>query len=79
MLLAPPDRWCPTLRAFCEGCEAETVSWRWSSYRAYAYAERGPVLVNESKQAELKIREVARAESVVPTLRKRSAKGGATA
>ena len=48
----------------------EPDQWRWSSYRAYAYAERGPVLVNEQKKTELKVRDLARAESVVPTLRK---------
>ena len=29
----------------------------WSSYRHYAYGEAGPVLVNEQKKAELKVRE----------------------
>jgi putative transposase len=29
------------------GLVASPEEWRWSSYRAYAYEERGPVLVNE--------------------------------
>jgi hypothetical protein len=30
--------------------------WAWSSFRYYAYDEPGPVLVNEARRAELKIR-----------------------
>jgi putative transposase len=30
--------------------------WLWSSFRHYAYGERGPVLVNEPLQAERKVR-----------------------
>ncbi len=30
--------------------------WRWSSFRFYAYGERGPVLVDEQKPAGLKLR-----------------------
>jgi hypothetical protein len=29
--------------------------WRWSSFRDYAFGERGPVLVNEQKPAVLKL------------------------
>jgi hypothetical protein len=32
--------------------------WRWSSFRHYAYGERGPVLVNEALKAEMKARAV---------------------
>ena len=34
----------------------EPEQWRWSSYRAYAYGERGAVLVNEVLPAEMKVR-----------------------
>ena len=30
--------------------------WRWSSYRAYAFGEVGPVKVNESQVLKMKIR-----------------------
>jgi putative transposase len=32
--------------------------WLWSSFRHYAYEERGPVLVNEARKAELRIRKI---------------------
>jgi putative transposase len=32
--------------------------WLWSSFRHYAYGERGPVLVNETQRAELSIRKI---------------------
>ena len=32
--------------------------WLWSSFRHYAYEERGPVLVNETRKAELRIRKI---------------------
>ena len=48
------------------GLVLEPEQWRWSSYRHYAYAESGAVLVNELRKAELKFVPV----SVVPTLRK---------
>ena len=38
------------------GLVLEPEQWRWSSYRNYAYGEIGPVLVNEQKKAELKVR-----------------------
>ena len=38
------------------GLVLEPEQWRWSSYRHYAYREVGPVLVNEQKKAELKVR-----------------------
>jgi putative transposase len=38
------------------GLVREPEQWRWSSYRHYAYGERGMVLVNEQKKAELKVR-----------------------
>jgi hypothetical protein len=34
----------------------EPEQWRWSSYRSYAYGERGAVLVNEALRAEMKVR-----------------------
>ena len=33
--------------------------WDWSSYRHYAEGERGAVLVNEERKAELKVRKIA--------------------
>jgi putative transposase len=38
------------------GLVLEPDQWRWSSYRHYAYGDAGPVLVNEQKKAELKVR-----------------------
>ena len=38
------------------GLVLEPEQWLWSSYRNYAYGEIGPVLVNEQKKAELKVR-----------------------
>ena len=32
--------------------------WLWSSFRHYAYGERGPVLVNGTQKAELHIRKI---------------------
>ena len=49
----------------------EPYQWAWSSFRWYAHGERGPVLVNEQRPAELKMRErqTFAAQSVeVPTL-----------
>ena len=36
------------------GLVLEPEQWTWSSFRAYAYDERDPVLVNERRRAELK-------------------------
>ena len=36
----------------------EPEEWLWSSYRHYAYDERGPVPVNETRKAELHIRKI---------------------
>ena len=33
--------------------------WNWSSYRHYAFEERGPVLVNEAQKAEMRVRGIA--------------------
>ena len=33
--------------------------WKWSSYRHYVMGEPGPVLVNEARKAELRVRSVA--------------------
>jgi hypothetical protein len=30
--------------------------WRWSSFRAYAYGERGPVVVNDWSVLKMKVR-----------------------
>lgn len=38
------------------GLVLEPEQWAWSSYRHYAYAEAGPVLVNEPQRAELRAR-----------------------
>ena len=40
------------------GLVASPEEWRWSSYRAYAYEEHGPVLVNEQQPVRLKWRGV---------------------
>ena len=41
------------------GLVLEPGDWSWSSYRYYAYDERGPVLVNGQQTAEMMIREPA--------------------
>jgi putative transposase len=41
------------------GLVLEPQQWLWSSFRHYAYAEPGPVLVNEPRKAALTIRDVA--------------------
>jgi putative transposase len=41
------------------GLVAEPEQWAWSSFRHYAYGENGMVLVNEPRNAELKIRKTA--------------------
>ncbi len=38
---------------------AEPQQWDWSSYRQYADGERGIVLVNEERKAELKVWQIA--------------------
>jgi|SRR5437588_8482493 len=38
------------------GLVLEPEQWDWSSFRHYAFAEPGPVVVNEPRPAELKIR-----------------------
>jgi len=40
------------------GLVLEPQQWLWSSFRHYAYGERGPVLVNETRKAELRIRKM---------------------
>ena len=37
------------------GLVLEPEQWAWSSFRWYAYGERGPVLVNEQRRAQIKI------------------------
>jgi hypothetical protein len=41
------------------GLVLEPQQWDWSSCRHYAHGERGMVLVNEEKKAELKVRQIA--------------------
>jgi putative transposase len=41
------------------GLVLEPQQWDWSSYRHYSQAERGIVLVNEERKAELKVRRIA--------------------
>lgn len=41
------------------GLVSEPDQWRWSSYRYYAYDERGPVLVNEQQTTEIVVRKPA--------------------
>jgi putative transposase len=40
------------------GLVLKPEEWLWSSFRHYAYGERGPVLVNETQEAELQIRKI---------------------
>ncbi len=40
------------------GLVLKPEEWGWSSFRHYAYGERGPVLVNETRKAELHIRKI---------------------
>ncbi len=55
---------CPTLRVLQRwiplkrGLVLEPAQWGWSSFRNYADGERGPVLVNETRKAELRVREI---------------------
>jgi putative transposase len=44
----------PVLRGLVQKPE----HWLWSSFRHYAYGERGPVLINEARKAELHIRKI---------------------
>ena len=41
------------------GLVLEPEQWGWSSFRHYTMDERGPVLINESKKAELGVRKIA--------------------
>ncbi|MFZ0814302.1 MAG: transposase [Candidatus Sulfotelmatobacter sp.] len=40
------------------GLVMKPEEWRWSSFRHYAYCEPGPVLVNEARKAELRVRKI---------------------
>ena len=40
------------------GLVLKPEEWLWSSFRHYAYGERGPVLVDETQKAELRIRKI---------------------
>src|SRR5437667_434251 len=39
------------------GLALEPEQWAWSSFRYYAYGERGAVLVNEQRPAQLRVRD----------------------
>jgi putative transposase len=41
------------------GLVSKPEGWQWSSYRHYATGEPGPVLINEERKAELRIRPIA--------------------
>jgi hypothetical protein len=41
------------------GLVLEPKQWDWSSYRHYSQAERGIVLINEERKAELRVRKIA--------------------
>jgi putative transposase len=40
------------------GLVLEPQQWVWSSYRHYAYGEAGPVLVNEPRKVEMRVRKI---------------------
>jgi hypothetical protein len=40
------------------GLVLKPEEWLWSSFRHYTYGEGGPVLVNETRKAELHIRKI---------------------
>jgi putative transposase len=40
------------------GLVRKAEEWPWSSFRHYAYGEPGPVVVNETQKAELRIRKI---------------------
>jgi len=40
------------------GLAPKPEEWLWSSFRHYAYGERGPVLINDIQKAELHIRKI---------------------
>ena len=40
------------------GLVPEPGQWAWSSYRDYAYGDAGPVLVNEPRRVEMRVRKV---------------------
>jgi hypothetical protein len=52
------DHWWQILRGI-KGQVNEREQWRWRSYRHYATGEKGPVLVNETQKAELRVRKIA--------------------
>jgi putative transposase len=47
------------------GLVKDPQEWRWSSFRHYAFGERGPVLVNEQRPAVLKITAKRRSEAAI--------------
>jgi putative transposase len=40
------------------GLVLEPEEWAWSSFRHYAYQERGTVMVNEMERSELRVRKI---------------------
>jgi putative transposase len=40
------------------GLVLEPEEWAWSSFRHYAYRERGTVMVNEMERSELRVRKI---------------------
>jgi len=55
-----PEIGCPIFRVGCEKWEfvwvAEPQLWQWSSFRAYALGEAGPVSVNDWQVLKMKVR-----------------------
>ena len=48
------------------GLVLEPDQWKWSSYRHYAYGEKGPVLVDEKIHVEMKFRGKALTQTLAP-------------
>ena len=51
------------------GLVLEPGQWKWSSYRHYAYGERGPVLVDEKIPVEMKLLGKALTQTLAPQVR----------
>jgi hypothetical protein len=48
----------PPAPSIQRGLVLKPEEWLWSSFRHYAYGEPGPVLVNETRKAKLRIRKI---------------------
>jgi len=59
------------------GLVLEPQQWLWSSFRHYVYGERGSVLINETRKAELRIRKISLSPSASRPTRE-TATGGAS-